>query len=72
MINLTSVSAMPSNTPSMVRVCLSVPSNPDILAVGDTAAVTDQPGIPGRLLMGLVRQLTGLRPPPGRPQTHWI
>ena len=22
--------------------------------------------------MGLVRQLTGLRPPPGRPQTHWI
>ena len=46
MINLTSVSAMPSNTPSMVRVDLSVPSHSDIFVVGDTAAVTDQPGIP--------------------------
>jgi NADH dehydrogenase FAD-containing subunit len=30
-----------------VRVDLSVPSHSDIFAVGDTAAVTDQPGIPG-------------------------
>jgi NADH:ubiquinone reductase (H+-translocating) len=26
---------------------LSVPSNPDVFVIGDTAAVTDQPGIPG-------------------------
>jgi NADH dehydrogenase len=30
-----------------VGVDLSVPSHPDIFVVGDTAAVTDQPGIPG-------------------------
>ena len=30
-----------------VGVDLSVPSHPDIFIVGDTAAVTDQPGIPG-------------------------
>ena len=29
-----------------VRVDLSVPTHSDIFAVGDTAAVTDQPGIP--------------------------
>ena len=29
-----------------VRVDLSVPNHSDIFAVGDTAAVTDQPGIP--------------------------
>jgi len=30
-----------------VGVDLSVPSHPEIFIVGDTAAVTDQPGIPG-------------------------
>ena len=30
-----------------VGVDLSVPGHPDIFVVGDTAAVTDQPGIPG-------------------------
>ena len=30
-----------------VLVDLSVPSHPDIFVIGDTAAVTDQPGIPG-------------------------
>jgi NADH dehydrogenase len=30
-----------------VGVDLSVPSHPDIFIIGDTAAVTDQPGIPG-------------------------
>jgi hypothetical protein len=29
-----------------VGVDLSVPSHPDIFIIGDTAAVTDQPGIP--------------------------
>ena len=29
-----------------VRVDLSVPSHPDIFVLGDTPAVTDQPGIP--------------------------
>jgi NADH dehydrogenase len=30
-----------------VGVNLSVPSHPDVFVIGDTAAVTDQPGIPG-------------------------
>jgi NADH dehydrogenase FAD-containing subunit len=54
-----------------------VPSHPDIFVVGDTAAVTDQPGIPGtappakqmgRYVGRLIaaRVAGGPSPPPGR------
>jgi hypothetical protein len=65
-----------------VRVDLSVPSHSDIFAVGDTAAVTDQPGIPGtvppaKLCRPAHRRArrrrafaTAIRLPPDQPPSH--
>jgi NADH dehydrogenase FAD-containing subunit len=44
---LQSTGALVRALPQRPQNRMSVPSHSDIFAVGDTAAVTDQPGIPG-------------------------